>query len=187
MRHHFAFTLTNQLVFGAALRNPPPDSDLMTNLQWCCETNLFATEALAEILDVELPAVETPAPRDSRGAVAMAQLVRNLGSLPGEDDFTKYKLRTLFRLARHAARLAEIGDETARADLDDLHALLGRRPASWREDELELERFVLADAASGAHDEVLLKLFHKRNLRAQMLLGPAGSVMARHLPIQKFA
>ena len=53
-RHHFAFTLSNQLPFGAALRQPAPDSDLMTNLQWCYETNLFATEALAEILDVEL-------------------------------------------------------------------------------------------------------------------------------------
>ena len=48
-------------------RQPPPDSDLMTNMQWCCETNLFATEALAEILDVELPTVEMPEPRESRG------------------------------------------------------------------------------------------------------------------------
>jgi aminoglycoside phosphotransferase (APT) family kinase protein len=186
MRHHFAFTLTNQLVFGAALRQPPLDSDLMTNLQWCCETNLFATEALAEILELELPTVETPAPRVSRAATAHAQLVANLAALPSDDEFTRYKLRTLFRLARHAARLDEIGDAAAAADLDDLHALLGRRPASWREGESELERFVLADAATGAHDDVLVALFHKRNLRAQMLLGPAGSAMARHLPIQKF-
>jgi aminoglycoside phosphotransferase (APT) family kinase protein len=186
MRHHFAFTLTNQLVFGAALRKPPPESDLMTNLQWCCETNLFATEALAEILQVELPTVEVPASRDSRGAVANAQLVRSLAALSTEDEFTQYKLRTLFRLARHAARVDEIGEETARADQGDLHALLGRRLASWREGEAELERFVLADAATGRHDVALVQLFHKRNLRAQMLLGPAGSAMARHLPIQKF-
>jgi len=186
MRHHFAFTLTNQLVFGAALRKPPPESDLMTNLQWCCETNLFATEALAEILQLELPALETPAPRDSRGAVANAQLVRSLAALQTEDEFTQYKLRALFRLARHAARVDEIGDESARADLDDLQALLGRRPAGWREGEAELEQFVLADAATGRHDEALVRLFHKRNLRAQMLLGPAGSAMARHLAIQRF-
>jgi aminoglycoside phosphotransferase (APT) family kinase protein len=187
MRHHFAFTLTNQLVFGAALCRPPLESDLMTNLQWCCETNLFATEALAEILQLELPEVTAPAPRDSRAAVAHAQLVANLAALPSDDEFARYKLRTLYRLARHAARLDEIGDATAAADLDDLHALLGRRPASWREGEVELERFVLADAAAGRRDEALVGLFHKRNLRAQMLLGPAGSAMARHLPIQKFA
>lgn len=187
MRHHFAFTLTNQLVFGAALRKPPLDSDLMTNLQWCCETNLFATEALAEILQLELPTVETPSPRESRAAVAHAHLVANLAALPSDDEFTRYKLRTLFRVARHAARLDEIGDATAADDLDDLHALLGRRPASWRDGEAELERFVLADAATGAHDAALVVLFHKRNLRAQMALGPAGSAMARHARIQKFA
>jgi aminoglycoside phosphotransferase (APT) family kinase protein len=77
-RHHFAFTLTNQLAFSAALRAPTPESDLMTNLQWCDETNLFATEALAEILDVELPTVDMPAPRESRASVALEHLVRNL-------------------------------------------------------------------------------------------------------------
>ncbi len=187
MRHHFAFTLTNQLAFSAALRNPAPDSDLMTNMQWCCETNLFATEALAEILGLELPTVEMLVPRESRGGVAIAQLVHKLPTLPTEDEFAHYQLRTLFRIARHVARADEIGEASAQADLDDLHALLGRRPASWREGEAELERFVLADAANGRHDAALVPLFHKRNLRAQMLLGPAGTAMARHSSIQKFS
>src|SRR6202011_3287649 len=90
------------------------------------------------------------------------------------------------RLARHLMRFDEIGDAAIEADLDDLHILLGRRPSSWREGEEELERFVLADAAEGHHDEELLKLFHRRNLRAQMLNGPEGSAMARHIPIQSF-
>ncbi|HEU4428187.1 MAG TPA: phosphotransferase family protein [Myxococcota bacterium] len=193
MRHHFAFTLTNQLVFGAALREPPPESDLMTNAQWCCETNLFATEALAEILGIPLPSIETPAPRESRARTALAQLVQALGAIAhagGErsmDQHTRYQLRAMFRLARHAARIDEIGEASSGADLEDLHALFGRRPASWRAGEAELERFVLADAAHGRHDAALVPLFHKRNLRAQALLGPAGSAMSRHLPIQKFA
>ena len=29
-------------------------------------------------------------------------------------------------------------------------------------------------------------LFHRRNLRAQMLNGPAGSAMAAHKPLQPF-
>lgn len=185
-RHHFAFTLTNQLVFGAAIKEPPPESDLMTNLQWCCETNLFATEALAEILGAPLPAVELPAPRDSRAGAALAHLVRSLAAIPGEHEFAQYKLRGAFRLARHVARMDEIGDAVSEADLDDLGELFGRRSASWREGEAELERFVLADAAVGRHDLALLQLFHKRNLRAQMLLGPAGSAMARHQKIQTF-
>ena len=62
----------------------------------------------------------------------------------------------------------------------------GTDPTRGSEGEAELERFVLADAETGVHDEVLVQLFHKRNLRAQMLLGPPGSAMARHLPIQMF-
>ncbi|HUP72974.1 MAG TPA: phosphotransferase family protein [Acidimicrobiales bacterium] len=185
-RHHFAFTLTNQLPLGAALREPAPESDLMTNLQWCCETNLFATEALAELIDVELPTVDMPSPRPSRATPAHEHLVRGLRNVDTEDEFIRYKLRTMFRLARHVARVDEIGDTVSEHDLDDLHQLLGHRPASWHEGEAELEGFVLADAKTGRHDEALVALFHKRNLRAQMLLGPAGSAMSRHLPIQMF-
>ncbi len=185
-RHHFFFCLTNALSVGPATRRPPPTSDLMTNLQWCCETNLFATEALAEILGAELPSVEMPAPRESRATVVLDHLVRNLGGLQLGDEVARYQGRTLFRMARHAARLDEIGDALSRADLDDLHALLGRRPASWLEGEAELERFVLAHADSSRHDAALLALFHKRHLRAQMALGPAGSAMTRHARIQRF-
>ena len=71
-------------------------------------------------------------------------------------------------------------------DLDDLHRLLGHRPDSWLEGEAELERFVLADATTGTHDLALLELFHRRNLRAHQLLGPTGSAMATHRPIQTF-
>ncbi|MEZ4331044.1 MAG: phosphotransferase [Myxococcota bacterium] len=186
MRHHFAFTLSNELAFSAALREPAPDSDLMTNMQWCCETNLFATEALAEIYDIALPAVEMPPPRTSRGRVAIDHLVHKLRALPVEDEYLQYQLRTMFRMARHVARADEIGEALSEADLDDLHRLLGHRPASWLEGEAELERFVLADAREGRHDVALIGLFHKRHLRAQSLLGPPGSAMTRHMKIQSF-
>jgi hypothetical protein len=103
-----------------------------------------------------------------------------------DDEFLRYRLRALFREARHAARAIEVGDVVSEDDLDDLHRLLGHRPADWATGEAELEAFVLADAATGAHDEDLLQLFHARNLRAHQLLGPPGSAMATHLPIQSF-
>jgi aminoglycoside phosphotransferase (APT) family kinase protein len=183
--HHVFFCLTNSLVFSHALRDPPAGSDLMTNMQWCNETNLFATEALAEYLAVELPGAEMPEPRRSRGGSAHRHLVRALQSMPAADEYLRHQIRISFRLARHLQRLDEIGDAVSEADLDDLHALLGRRPRDWFEGEAELERFVLADS-EGRHDEALVRLFHRRNLRAQMLNGPAGSAMARHLKIQSF-
>jgi aminoglycoside phosphotransferase (APT) family kinase protein len=185
-RHHFFFCLSNQLSVGPATRVPPPESDLMTNLQWCYETNLFATEALAEILDVELPTVDMPAPRESQAEVVLQHLVRNLGSVGIDDEYLRYQVRTMFRMARHAQRLDQVGDALAAADLDDLHDLLGHRPDSWLEGEAELERFVLANADTHRYDEQLLRVFHKRHLRAQMTLGPAGSAMTRHARIQSF-
>jgi hypothetical protein len=182
--HHFAFTLSNQLAFHAALAEPVGGSDYMTNMQWCSETNLFAVEALAEILGIELDRAELPPPCRSPVGVAHEHLVRSLRSIRGADEFEQHQLRIAFRLARHLQRFDEIGDAVVDADLDDLHALLGRRPASWHEGDAELERYVLADA--GEHDVELLHLFHRRWQRYKMLLGPAGSAMARHLPIQRF-
>jgi hypothetical protein len=103
-----------------------------------------------------------------------------------DDDYNRYRVRISFRLARHLERFVEIGDAVEQADLDDLEQLFGRRPDDWLQGEEELERFVLADATEGRHDEELVKLFHKRNLRAQLLNGPAGSAMSRHNPIQSF-
>jgi aminoglycoside phosphotransferase (APT) family kinase protein len=184
--HHFAFTLTNQLALGAAAKDPTPESDMMTNLQWCCETNLFATEALADMLGIELPTVDLPEPTMTRAATGHAHLVRRLRTLQADDEYMRYQLRAAFRLARHLERTQEIGWAVDEADLEDIRRLLGKRPTSWQEGDAELERFVLADAGAGRHDEDLVQLFHRRNLRAQMLLGPPGSAMVRHLPIQRF-
>lgn len=189
--HHIVFTLSNQLAFSHALRDPAPGSDLTTNLQWCNETNLYFTEALADRLGLELPTVELPDPARSRVGAAHAHLVDTLRSIGTDaadagNEVLAYRSRGAFRLARHLMRVDEIGDQLIAADLDDLHRLLGRRPADWFEGEAELDRFVRADAAEGRHDEALLGLFHRRNLRAQMLNGPAGSAMAAHIPIQRF-
>lgn len=182
--YHLAFTLSNQLAYHMALADPPLESDYMTNMQWCSETNLHAVEALAEILDVELGGVERPEARVSPVAAAHQQLVRTLKAIEAGDEFGQYRLRGAFRLARHLQRFDEIGDALVAADLEDLQRLLGRRPATWQEGDAELERFVLA--AAGRRDLELLELFNRRYLRYKMLLGPAGSAMATHHPVERY-
>ena len=183
--HHLSFTLTNQLAFHAALVDPPPGSDYMTNMQWCSETNLFAVEALAELLELDLEEVEIPEPRVSPVAPGHAHLVRFLRHFESHDEVVRNEIRTAFRLARHMERSDEIGQAVAVADLDDLGQLLGQRPPTWQEGDAELEAFVCAD--DGRSDTALVRLFHRRLSRGKALLGPAGSAMARHLPIQRFA
>jgi hypothetical protein len=113
-------------------------------------------------------------------------LVRSLRAIQDDDEYLRYNIRTLFRLAGHLDRYNDIGGATEDADLDDLEALLGDRPDNWLEGEAELERFILADVDVGHYDEELIPLLHKRNLRAQMLNGPPGSAIARHNTIQSF-
>ena len=89
-------------------------------------------------------------------------------------------------MARHLERVHEIGDAVEAADLDDLVPVLGFRPECWEEGDAQLEGYVLADAATGEHDEQLVWLFHRRNLRNHLLLGPEGSKMVAHFPTQPF-
>jgi hypothetical protein len=182
--HHVAFTLSNRMAFHSALADPPPGSDYMTNLQWCGETDLFAIEALADEMDIELGDVELPDPENSLVANAHAHLVASLRDLPVADEAAEYERRRAFRLARHLQRFDEIGRGCMAADLDELAAVLGRRPSTWQDGDAALEGFVLTD--KGTHDEELVRLFHRRLWRAHQLMGPAGSAMTRHLPIQRF-
>jgi aminoglycoside phosphotransferase (APT) family kinase protein len=179
--HHFAFTLSNQLAFHAALAKPPAGSDYMTNMQWCAETNIYAMEALAAMIGLELDAVPTPDAKTSPQAVGHAHLVDWLRHFEAPDAMTQHQFRTFFRLARHLQRSDEIGAQVEDANLDDLEPLLGLRPKSWQEGDTLLERFVLEDG--GRHDREILRILHRRNFRYLMLLGPAGSAIARHNPI----
>lgn len=182
--HHFAFTMSNQLSFHAALAAPVPGSAYMTNLQWCSETNVMMVEAMAELRGIELEELTPPPAEASPVAVAHAHLISDLRAFPAGDEQTAYAARSAFRLARHLARFEEIGEQIVAADLDDLEPLLGHRPGSWADGEQALEQFVLAD--QGAHDDELLTLFNRRTRRAQMLLGPAGSSMVTHHKVQPF-
>lgn len=182
--HHIAFTLTNELAFRNSLNDPEPDSDYMTNLHWCSETNLHAIEALGERLGLQLEPPEIPEATVTRAAPAHDQLIHMLRGISTDDEYIRYRLRVAFRLARYVQREDEIGAELTNADLDDLVGLLGHRPRTWQEGDAALEQFVLAD--DGRHDEQLCQLFYRRQIRHKNTLGPLGSAMVAHHTCQPF-
>lgn len=182
--HHLFFTLSNALSFHTALAEPSAESDYMTNLQWVNETNLFALEAIAEYLDLDLPKISMPEPELTQVAQPFAHLVRSLTRIEAGNGFAQHQVRILFRLARHLERWDQVGRAIEQATFDDVEALLGKRPATWQESEAMLEDFVLRD--NGVHDLELIALFNRKLQRAQSLNGPVGSAMARHNPIQRF-
>ena len=103
-----------------------------------------------------------------------------------DDEFLTHDIRLAFRTVRHLARANEMGDAIVEADLDDIHKVTGKRPDNWREGDAWLERFVLADKDTGKYDEELVWLFHRRNLRNHMQMGPVGSKMVEHFTCQRF-
>jgi aminoglycoside phosphotransferase (APT) family kinase protein len=187
-RHYFASTIGNELMFGSAVRHPTADTDLMTYMQWNSDTNLMATECLADLLGIDLPEVKIPEPRRSRHAATFDHLVGSLGRLRPADPFLGHEVRLLFRTARHLARVHEIGDSLIGEDLDDIGEILGMRPGTQAEGDEALEDFVLDLVARGdtTHDEDVVRLLHRRNLRVHMQLGPPGSKMVQHYRTQKF-
>jgi hypothetical protein len=137
--HFILWCLSNPLEFHPVLADPVPGSDYMLNLSWCIESNLLALEGIADVLGVELHDVEEPSATASGYGPAHRHLTRALEDDPGnETAYRRYQRRMSVRLARHLERVDEIGEAVVDADLEDLHRLLGRRPASWADGEAEL-------------------------------------------------
>jgi aminoglycoside phosphotransferase (APT) family kinase protein len=176
--HYILWCMSNRLEFHAVLADPVPGADYMLNMHWCVETDLMALEGIATTVGVELGDVEEPAPKESGYGPAHHHLTRALETQPVDDLVDRYRSRMNVRLVRHLQRVDEIGSQVVDANLDDIHHLVGHRPADWAEGEAELERFVLAD--DGAHDADLVRIFHRRLHRAAMLNGPSGSWITQH-------
>jgi hypothetical protein len=176
--HYILWALSNPIEFHAVLADPVPGADYMLNLHWVIESNLLALEGIAHVMKVELEAVEEPDPVRSPFGPAYGHLTRGLEDYPRGLGYDRYRHRMSVRLARHLERIEELGAPVVSADLDDVHRLLGHRPASWEESEIALEQLVLSD--DGRRDPELSQLFHRRLHRARMLCGPAGSWITQH-------
>jgi hypothetical protein len=114
--------------------------------------------------------------------VAHRHLVDSIRAMAGRDEQSAYQLRIAFRLARHLQRVDAIGASLTECDLDDVADVIGHRPSTWVESERELERFVIGTDPQS--DGALIRLFHRRLERQRALLGPEGSAMTRHNPLQ---
>jgi aminoglycoside phosphotransferase (APT) family kinase protein len=176
--HYILWALSNPIEFHAVLADPVPGADYMLNLHWVIESNLLALEGIAHVMSVELEDVDEPDPIRSPFGPAHRHLTKSLEDYPPGSGYDRYRHRMSVRLVRHLERIDELGASVVNADLDDLHQLLGHRPGSWAESEIELEHFVLSD--DGRRDAELVQLFHRRLHRARMLCGPSGSWITQH-------
>ena len=105
----------------------------------------------------------------SRPEGAEYQVEASYELLPGLGDaWQQHRMRLALRLLAHARNLAEIGPEIEALELDDLARLLGRRPASVREGQRELNELV--KRAGADLDAELTRYFHRHASREEALM-----------------
>lgn len=126
---------------------------------------------VAEAVGIELDDVAIP----EANPTYLSRLVDVLGEnlereqLPHIDDsFRSHRLQTDLRLIAHLRNLAMLGRQIEAIELDEMGSLLGRRPASLREGNLALDRFV-TDAGPDL-DETLIRYFHRQSARERALM-----------------
>ncbi len=129
------------------------------------------SQALAEAIGLELSEVDLPEPRATRFSPYYDILVENLEEEQApaiEDSFLKNRMWFVSRLARHLRHADALGPAFDEQDLDDLAALLGKRPQSVVEGQRQLDRLVRA--AGPARDAEFVQYFYRYARREEALM-----------------
>ena len=153
-------------------------SDVATLLAWEVAFTRTTCASLAEAMGLDATAADAaPAlpssqetPRSGLFALAVAQ-VRELPLSHGEDPYLAHRRAGTIALLEHLRLAERLGPALDAQELDELGALLGRRPGSLDEGLAALEALVLASGAS--RERELLAYFTRRAARTQTLYAPA--------------
>lgn len=173
--HAVRFALLTALLSVGVRNDPPPEFDLAQWGSWALLSQVLCLEIIAEEIGVDLPAdepVPAPAPSRRRPWIQSAERVLTdvLAELP-DDDHLAFRLRIARDMDRAALRADEIAAALEERDRGDEEALLGYRPADWREADELIEKLVLA--AGPDRDAELVRFLHARVRRQQAILDPA--------------
>jgi aminoglycoside phosphotransferase (APT) family kinase protein len=166
--HTVRFGLATPLSTAHLVADPPPGVELVQYLAWYLVYGRLCIEVMAQIGDTRLQPIELPKPVATRHSGAHAALVAMLAPTEGSDPIQAYRTRTAERVARTLQRAELYGPALEEQNLDEVGALLGRRPRSWSDAERELEGFV--SSAGPQADAALLGYFHRHFQRQEALL-----------------
>jgi aminoglycoside phosphotransferase (APT) family kinase protein len=179
--HTVQWTLCTPMSCSRIVHDPPPGSDPVLYLEWYVGLGRVSLQVLAERLGVDVGTVAAPTPRSSRESVARTALVDALADLPvslagpsgdGIDDFGRWRLGTVERLARYLRDVDERGAALEEEDAAETAALLGFRPDGWAEGEAALVDLVRA--AGPERDAELVRFFARRLERQWSLVEPVS-------------
>lgn len=160
-----------------------PSADAATLLAWEVAFTRMTCTSLADAMGVETAEADPPpafpapleTPRSALFALAVAQ-VRELPLAHGEDPYLAHRRAGTIGLLEHLRLAERLGPAFDAQELDELGALLGRRPGSLDEGLTALDALVHASGAS--RERELLAYFGRRAARAQALYAPAMGDLA---------
>jgi aminoglycoside phosphotransferase (APT) family kinase protein len=186
--HTVQWTLCTPLSTSRIVHDPPPGADVVLYLEWYVGLGRVALQIVAERLGVDVGPVAAPAPRPTRHDAAHRALVDGVSSLGdaagggaggdgaggagGGDDFARWRLGTLERLARYLRDVDERGPALDAEDAEEAAALLGRRPEGWWDTEAALVDLVRG--AGPERDAELVRFFARRHERWWQLIEPVS-------------
>jgi len=178
--HTVRFATCTPLAVAPMLARAIPGLDYAQYLVWNLVYSKTPLEVIADGMGIELEALAPPEPSETRLGPAAASLVQMLGGDEAivstterseSGDQSGYERDTALRLAQVLERSDRLGAAIDAANLDDVEAAFGARPASPREAELAIEARIAA--AGPDEDELLVPLLHRRLQRLEWIVAPA--------------
>jgi len=154
----------------AVVADPAPGTNLVQYLAWYLVYARLPLEVLAWRMGVELTPIEVPAERQTRHSPGCRALVSLLEDDPRSTASDRYRIDTAGRIAEYLRRADLLGSTFEEQDLDEVAMILGRRPANWLEGDAALE--ALVHAAGPERNAELVRYFHRRILRQEVMLKP---------------
>ena len=169
-------------VAALAVANQALDAnvDAATLLAWEALYARMTCDSLREAMGIEpesstLPELPPESPRSGLFALAVEQ-VRNLPLARPDDAFLAHRRAGTLGLLEHLRLAERLGPAFDAEELDELGALLGRRPASIASGLESLDALVRATGAS--RETELLGYLTRRATRAHTLFAPAMGELA---------
>jgi len=172
--HTAAFMLAAVMSLAGPLANPKPADMQLEYLIWDVMCRRAMLHGIAEVMGATIaPAAECSVP-DTRGAILWQVLDATIARIDTQGDPVASADRAAARSLAEWGRIeACSGAERDARDLDRAAAILGYRPASWRECDLALERFV---QSAGPEQDAALFDYFTRQVESQA----AASGPVRH-------
>jgi len=166
--HTVRFAVCTPMSVSHVLAKPPADIDFVRYLVWYVQFSRVALEVMAARCGVTLDPSPTIDVEPTRFADGFSMLDAALADLTPTDPQQQFRLDVAQRLSAFLRCVNEFGPALEAIDLDEAAALMGARPGSWRECDVELEAFVAG--ADDARDAELIRFFHRRMSRWQRLI-----------------